>query len=71
MGIITHGSLNNLVLSSTLRDRIISAQKHNVGMENIRRRLAENDPGVKCFHLDEAGILWFKDRLVVPKDLEL
>ena len=71
LGIITHGSLNNLVLSSTLRDRIISAQKHNVGMEKIRQRLAENDPGVKCFHLDEAGILWFKDRLVVPKDLEL
>jgi len=40
-------------------------------MEKIRQRLAENDPGVNCFHLDEAGILWFKDRLVVPKDLEL
>ena len=71
LGIITQGSLDNLVLSSTLRDRIISAQKHNVGMEKIRQRLAENDPGVNCFHLDEAGILWFKDRLVVPKDLEL
>ena len=71
LGIITHGSLNNLVLSPTLRDRISAAQKHNVGMEKIRQRLAENDPGVKCFHLDETGILWFKNRLVVPKDLEL
>ena len=40
-------------------------------MEKIRQRLAENDPGVKCFHLDETGILWFKNRLVVPKDSEL
>jgi len=26
---------------------------------------------VKCFHLDEIGILWFKNRLVVPKNLDL
>jgi len=26
---------------------------------------------VECFRLDEAGVLWFRDRLVVPKDLEL
>ena len=26
---------------------------------------------MKCFHLDETGILWLKNRLVVPKDLEL
>jgi len=26
---------------------------------------------VKCFHLDETGILWFKNRLVVPKNLDL
>jgi len=71
LGIITHDSLNNLVLSPTLRDRISAAQKHNVGVEKIRQRLAENDPGVKCFHLDETGIPRFKDRLVVPKDLEL
>ena len=24
-----------------------------------------------CFHLDDEGVLWFKNRLVVPKDLEL
>ena len=71
MGIITHGSLANLVLSPALRDRIISAQEHDVGMEKIRQRLVENDPRTKCFSLDEAGVLWFKNRLVVPKDLEL
>ena len=71
LGIITHGSLANLVLSPALRDRIISAQEHNIGMEKIRQRLVENDPRTKCFRLDEVGVLWFKNRLVVPKDLEL
>jgi hypothetical protein len=26
---------------------------------------------VKCFREDVDGVLWFKDRLVVPKDFEL
>jgi len=49
LGIITHDSLANLVLSPTLRDRIISAQEHDVGMEKIRQRLVEKDPRTKCF----------------------
>jgi len=40
-------------------------------MNKIRQRLAENDTRVECFHQDEDGVLWFKNRLVVPKDLEL
>jgi hypothetical protein len=30
--------------------------------------LTEGDPKVNCFHVDEKGTLWFKDRLVVPKN---
>jgi hypothetical protein len=26
---------------------------------------------VDCFHVDDEGVLWFKDRLVVPKNHEL
>ena len=40
-------------------------------MERIRQRLGESDPRVACFQLDGEGVLWFKNRLVVPKDLEL
>ena len=40
-------------------------------MNEIRQRLVENDTRVECFHQDEDGVLWFKNRLVVPKDLEL
>jgi hypothetical protein len=35
------------------------------------RRLTEGDPKVDCFCVDEEGTLWFKDRLVVPKNHKL
>ena len=68
---VSEGTLANLTLTPTLWDQVIAAQKNNIGMEKIRQRLRENDPRVACFHLDGEGILWFKNRLVVPKDLEL
>lgn len=39
LGIITHGTLANLVFSATLRDRIISAQEHDLGMKRFPRGL--------------------------------
>jgi hypothetical protein len=36
-------------------------------MAHLRRRLAEGDPKIKCFHEDVEGTLWFKDQIVVPK----
>ena len=71
MAIVAEGTLANIILTPTLRDQVIAAQKDNIGIEKIRQRLRENDPRVTCFHLDDEGVLWFKDRLVVPKDLEL
>jgi hypothetical protein len=38
-------------------------------MEHIQRSLRLGE--VKCFHIDAEGVLWFKNRLVVPKDFEL
>ena len=71
LAMVSEGTLVNLTLAPTLRDHIIAAQKNNVGMEKIRQRLGENDPRVACFHLNGEGVLWFKNRLVVPKYLEL
>jgi hypothetical protein len=71
LAIIAEGTLTNITLTQTLRDQIIAAQKNDVGMGKIRQRLGENDPRVQCFHQDNDGVLWFKNRLVVPKDLEL
>jgi len=69
--IVSEGTLANITLTPTLRDQIIAAQKNDVGMDKIRQRLSEDDPQVQCFHQDSEGVLWFKDRLVVPKNFEL
>ena len=69
--VVAEGTLTNITLTPTLRDQIVAAQKNDVGMDKIRQRLGENDPQVQCFHQDSEGVLWFKNRLVVPKDLEL
>jgi hypothetical protein len=60
-------SLFNITLTPTLRGEIIAAQKNDVGMAHIKRRIQEGDPKVACFCEDAKGTLWFKDRLVVPK----
>ena len=71
LAIVSEGTLANITLTPTLRDRIVEAQKNNAGMEKIRQRLMENDPKAACFHQDGEGVLWFNNRLVVPIDLEL
>ncbi|WVZ63921.1 hypothetical protein U9M48_013513 [Paspalum notatum var. saurae] len=61
--------LYNLVFEPTIKDQIIAAQKQDKGMAHIRDEI--NDKKKACFKLDEEGVLWFKNRLVVPKDMEL
>jgi hypothetical protein len=60
-------SLFNIILTPTLRDEIIAAQKNDEGMGHIKRRMQEGDLKVACFCEDEEGTLWLKERLVVPK----
>jgi hypothetical protein len=50
-----------------MREEIIATQKNDEGMTHLRRRLLGSDPKVNCFRDDAVGILWFKDRRVVPK----
>jgi hypothetical protein len=57
-----------VTLTPLLRGEIIAAQGIDAGVTHIKRRLTEGDPKVNCFHMDEEGTLWFKDRLVVPKN---
>jgi len=71
LAMVAEGTLANITLTPTLRDQIVDAQKNNAGMEKIRQRLMENDPRAACFHQDSEGVLWFDNRLVIPKDLEL
>ncbi|WVZ83319.1 hypothetical protein U9M48_030480 [Paspalum notatum var. saurae] len=68
MPMVLEAELYNLVLEPSTKDQIIAAQKQDKGMSYIRDEI--NDKKKACFKLDE-GVLWFKNRLVVPKDMEL
>jgi hypothetical protein len=60
--------LNNIALIPTIKD-VIAAQRTNIGMGHLRRRLELGE--AQYFQQDADGVLWFKDRLVLPKDFEL
>jgi hypothetical protein len=67
--VIPHGRLNNMALILTIKEDVIAAQRTDVGMGHLRRRLEMGE--AQCFRQDVDGVLWFKDHLVVPKDFEL
>ncbi|WVZ98195.1 hypothetical protein U9M48_043664 [Paspalum notatum var. saurae] len=69
MPMALEAELYNLVLEPTIKDQIIVAQKQAKGMAHIRDEI--HDKKKACFKLDEEGVLWFKNSLVVPKDMEL
>jgi len=61
--------LHQIALESSLRNRVIKLQQTDVGIHHIKRRMKEEE--TKYFWVDEDRILWFNDRLVVPKNREL
>jgi hypothetical protein len=67
--VIPQGMLTNIGLIPTIREEVIAAQRMDLGMGHIRRRLELGE--VKCFREDVDGVLWFKNRLVIHKDFEL
>ncbi|WVZ89908.1 LOW QUALITY PROTEIN: hypothetical protein U9M48_036256 [Paspalum notatum var. saurae] len=69
MPIEQHAELYSLIIEPTIKDQIIVAQKQDKGMAHIREEV--NEKKRACFTLDDQGVLWFKNRLVVPKDMEL
>jgi hypothetical protein len=59
--------LFNITLKPIFWGWIIVAQKIDEGMVHIKRRMQEGGTKVACLREDVEGVLWFKDRLVVPK----
>jgi hypothetical protein len=55
----------NITVESTIRDQIIVAQKENKGIVHIKEKVRKEKGS--CFRIDEADVLWFKNRLVVSK----
>jgi len=61
--------MHNIKVSCSLERQIIELQNTDPGIFHIKRKMKEQD--TKHFRVDEKGVLWFDDRLVVSKDREL
>ncbi|WVZ89430.1 hypothetical protein U9M48_035840 [Paspalum notatum var. saurae] len=61
--------LYSLIIEPTIKEQIIVAQKQDNSMAYIREGI--NEEKRACFTLDDQGVLWFKGRLVVPRDMGL
>jgi hypothetical protein len=69
LGMIQHGALSQLKLETVLLQRIMDAQKDNEGMKHIHKKIEAGK--AKCFKEDDQGVVWFNNRIVVPKNEEL
>jgi hypothetical protein len=69
LGMIQHKTLTQLKLESILLQRIIDAQRTDQGMKHIHEKIEADK--ANCFRKDDQGIIWFKNRIVVPKDVEV
>jgi hypothetical protein len=66
LGMIPYGTLNQLKLESILLQKIIDAQRSDKGMKHIHEKIKVSK--ANCFRKDDQGIVWFDNRIVVPKD---
>jgi predicted RNase H-related nuclease YkuK (DUF458 family) len=66
---VSQGTLANITVEYTIQSQIVVAQKGNKGIAHIREKVITGK--APCFRIDDDGILWFKNRLVVPKVNEL
>jgi hypothetical protein len=69
--IISEGDLNHLSVKATLRDDIVLAQRRNKRVRIIKQKMTQGEGKYTCFREDLEGVLWFNERIVVPKDHKL
>jgi hypothetical protein len=68
LGIVQQGTLMHLKLESFIQQKIIDAQKIDKGMKHIHEKMEVDK--ANCFRKHDQGVIWFKDRIVEPKDAE-
>jgi hypothetical protein len=66
LGMIQHGISNHLKLESVILQRIIDAQRNDEGMKHIHEKIEAGK--ANCFRRDDQGVVWFNNRIVVPKN---
>jgi hypothetical protein len=69
LGMIQHGTLTQLKLESVLLQRIIYAKRTDKGMKCIHEKIKADK--ANCFRKDDQEVIWFKDRIVVPKNADV
>jgi asparagine synthetase B (glutamine-hydrolysing) len=69
--VVPSGELSYISVEPTLQEQIVRAQIEDKGVQVIKEMIKQQAEKYKCFRQDSKGILWFGDRLVVPKDPEL
>jgi hypothetical protein len=47
------------------------SQLHDEGIKIIKQKLSQGEAKYRCFHTDHQGVLWFNNRVVVPKNHQL
>jgi hypothetical protein len=69
LGMIQHGTSNHLKLESVILQRIIDTQKNDEGMKHIHEKIEARK--ANCFRKDDQGVVWFNNRIMVPKNEEV
>jgi hypothetical protein len=69
LGMIQHGTSNHLKLESVLLQRIIDAQRNDEGMKRLHEKMKAGK--ANFFRKDDQGVVWFNNRIVVPKNDEI
>jgi hypothetical protein len=69
--VVSSGTLSYISVEPALHEQIVMAQIGDKGVQVIKEMIEQKVDKYKCFCQDSKGILWFGDRLVVPKNPEL
>src|SRR3954463_15686465 len=67
--IVPYGFLSTLVVKPTLEDKIKDTPKHARGIHHIKANIASGK--AKCFTLDNEGVVYFENMIVLLKNKNL
>jgi hypothetical protein len=66
LGMFQHGTLSQLKFDLILLQKFINAQRSDKGMKHIHKKIKAGK--ANYFRKDDQGIVWFNNRIVVPKN---